>query len=102
MGTPADFLKRVARRARRGFRRAGEQVRKLPGLPPPTPEDISARHWDAYAAAGEHPQWTQHPLIEAAVYRRITGGDNQLHDDLRPRVFLRLARRRPSMSPGRG
>jgi SAM-dependent methyltransferase len=38
------------------------------------PEDISARHWDAYAVAGLHPQWTQHPLVEAAVYRRITGG----------------------------
>ena len=42
------------------------------------PEDISARHWDAYAAAGEYPQWTQHPLIEAAVYRRITGGIDKL------------------------
>jgi SAM-dependent methyltransferase len=47
---------------------------KLPGMPPVKPEDVSARHWDAYAAAGENPQWTQHPLIEAAVYRRITGG----------------------------
>jgi SAM-dependent methyltransferase len=77
MGTPVDFLRRVARRARRGFRRAGQQVRKLPGTSPRKPEDISARHWDAYATAGEYPQWTQHPLIEAAVYRRITGGDNK-------------------------
>jgi len=73
MGTPADFLKRAVRRARRGFRRAEAQVRKLPGVPPLKPEEISARHWDAYAAAGNHPEWTQHPLIEAAVYRRITG-----------------------------
>jgi ubiquinone/menaquinone biosynthesis C-methylase UbiE len=73
MGTPADFLKRAVRRARRGFRRAEAQVRKLPGLPPLKPEEISARHWDAYAAAGNQPEWTQHPLIEAAVYRRITG-----------------------------
>jgi SAM-dependent methyltransferase len=77
VGAPADFLKRVARRARRGFRKAETQVRRLPGVPPPKPEDVSARHWDAYAAAGENPQWTQHPLIEAAVYRRITGGVNK-------------------------
>jgi O-antigen biosynthesis protein len=73
MATPADFLKRAVRRARRGFRRAEAQVRKLPGVPPLKPEEISARHWDAYAAAGNYPEWTQHPLIEAAVYRRITG-----------------------------
>ena len=77
MGAPVDFLKRAVRRARRGFRRAEAQVRKLPGVPPLKPEEISARHWDAYAAAGNYPQWTQHPLIEAAVYRRITGGENR-------------------------
>lgn len=49
-------------------------MRTPPGVPATKPEDISARHWDAYASAGENPQWTQHPLIEAAVYRRITGG----------------------------
>ena len=77
MGTATDFLRRVVRRARRGFRKAKQQVRKLPGVPPERPEDISARHWDAYASAGENSQWTQHPLIEAAVYRRISGGDNK-------------------------
>jgi ubiquinone/menaquinone biosynthesis C-methylase UbiE len=77
MGGATDFFRRVARRARRGFRKAEQQVRKLPGVPPMKPEDISARHWDAYATAGESPQWTQHPLIEMAVYRRITGGTNK-------------------------
>lgn len=72
-----DFLRRAVRRARRGFRRAEQQVRKLPGVPPMKPEDISSRHWDAYASAGENPQWTQNPLIETAVYRRITGGVNK-------------------------
>ena len=52
-------------------------MRKLPGMPPMKPEDISSRHWDAYASAGENPQWTQNPLIETAVYRRITGGVNK-------------------------
>ncbi|MEO8675486.1 MAG: methyltransferase domain-containing protein [Casimicrobiaceae bacterium] len=41
------------------------------------PEDISSRHWDAYAAAGESSQWTQNSLIETAVYRRISGGSNK-------------------------
>jgi ubiquinone/menaquinone biosynthesis C-methylase UbiE len=77
MGAATDLLRRAVRRARRGFRKAEEKVRKLPGLPPMKPEDISSRHWDAYAAAGANPQWTQHPLIEAAVYRRITGGANK-------------------------
>jgi hypothetical protein len=82
MGTPADFLKRVARRARRGFRRAGQQVRKLPGLPPPKPEEISARHWDAYAAAGEHPQWIEieRLLDEGAGYMR-----SDFHVGVRPK-----------------
>ncbi len=74
MGAATDLLRRAVRRARRGFRKVEQKVRALPGVPPMKPEDISARHWDAYAAAGEYPQWTQHPLIEAAVYRRITGG----------------------------
>jgi len=56
------------------LRRAEQQVRKLPGVPPMKPEEISSRHRDAYASAGENPQWTQNPLIEMAVYRRITGG----------------------------
>jgi SAM-dependent methyltransferase len=77
LGTANDFLRRAVRRARRGFRRAEQQMRKLPGLPPMKPEDISSRHWDAYASAGENPQWTQNPLIESAVYRRITGGVNK-------------------------
>jgi len=77
MGGATDFFRRVARRARRGFGKAEQQVRKLPGVPPMKPEDISSRHWDAYAAAGENSQWTQHPLIEMAVYRRISGGDNK-------------------------
>jgi len=77
MGTPADFLKRAVRRARRGFQRAEAQVRKLPGVPPLKPEEISARHWDAYAAQGRHPEWTHHPLIELAIYQRITGGVNK-------------------------
>ena len=77
MGMPTDFLRRAVRRARRGFPKAEQTVRKLPGLPPMKPEDISARHWDAYAAAGENPEWTQHPLIEMAVYLRITGGVNK-------------------------
>jgi ubiquinone/menaquinone biosynthesis C-methylase UbiE len=77
MGTPADFLKRAVRRASRGLRRAEAQVRTLPGVPPMKPEEISARHWDAYAAVGETPQWTQHPLIELAVYERISGGQNR-------------------------
>ena len=79
------FLRRVVRRVRRGFGRSERQVG--PQRPPPRmkPEDISSRHWDAYATAGEAPQWTQHPLIEAALYRRITGMDkywlNWLFDD---------------------
>jgi SAM-dependent methyltransferase len=77
LGTADDFLRRAVRRARRGFLRAEQQMRKLPGLPPMKPEDISSKHWDAYASAGENPQWTQNPLIESAVYRRITGGVNK-------------------------
>lgn len=78
MGAATDLLRRVVRRARRGFRKSEQTVRKLPGPAPMKPEDISSRHWDHYAAAGaENPQWTQHPLIEAAVYRRISGGSNK-------------------------
>lgn len=73
MGTPADLLKRAVRRARRGFQRAEAQVRSLPGVPPLKPEEISARHWDASAASDDRSQWTQHPLIERAVYERISG-----------------------------
>ena len=69
------FLRRVVRRVRRGFGRSGRHVGPQRQPPRMKPEDISARHWDAYATAGEAPQWTQHPLVEAAVYRRITGGD---------------------------
>lgn len=73
MGTPADFLKRAVRRAQRGLRRAEVEARGLPGMPALKPEEISARHWDTFAACGERPQWTQHPLIERAVYERISG-----------------------------
>ncbi len=43
MGTPTTSSGAPARRARRGFRRAEQQVRKLPGVPPMKPEDISAQ-----------------------------------------------------------
>ena len=86
-------------------------MRALPGVPPMKPEDISARHWDAYAAAGENPQWTQHPLIEAAVYRRITGGDEQVLAQLaargrarrpvRARAVARLRHRAATSSSSR-
>lgn len=44
------------------------------GCQTPRPEDLSARHWDAVAAAGQRAAWTQHPLIEMAVCLRITNG----------------------------
>ena len=79
------FLRRVVRRVRRGFGRSERHAGPQRALARMKPEDISSRHWDAYATAGEAPQWTQHPLIEAAVYRRITGMDkywlNWLFDD---------------------
>jgi ubiquinone/menaquinone biosynthesis C-methylase UbiE len=80
-------------RARRGFSPVEAQVSKPSGVPLLKPEEISARHWDAYAAAGNHPEWTQHPLIEAAVYKRITGTNkywlNWLLDDVLEGPFER-------------
>jgi SAM-dependent methyltransferase len=80
MSAATDLLRRVVRRARRGFGKAEQEERPLPDSVdsvPAKPEDIIARHWDAYAAAGKNPQFTQHPMIEAAVYDRITGGANK-------------------------
>jgi SAM-dependent methyltransferase len=73
IGGAGDLFRRALRRARRGLRGWGKPRPAL-GPAPGRPEDVSARHWDAYAATGQSPQWTQHPLIESAVYRRITGG----------------------------
>ena len=61
----------------------------------PRLEEISASHWDHHASAGIRPQWTQHPLVEQALYQRISGVSakfwlNWLCDDYFQREFPRV------------
>lgn len=92
-------LRRVARALRDGRSPAQKKALRVPSNAP----QLAARHWDKAALAGLASQWTRNPLIERAIYDRITGGvDSYWIDWLLDHVLRRNFERVLSLGCGAG